>query len=127
MPNPAKLIAFVTTTNPPQAKAFYQGTLGGVLGLTLKSEDLFAIVFDANGVTLRVAIARQTIPAPYTVLGWEVDDIAATAQALRDRGVRFEIFEGMGQDPLGIWASPSGARVAWFKDPDGNVLSLTQY
>ena len=75
---------------------------------------------------LRVAVVKELAPAPYTVLGWIVPDIEVTAAALRRRGVRFRRFRGMGQDRQGIWKSPSGARVAWFADPDGNTLSLTQ-
>src|SRR5258706_9324139 len=111
----AKLVAFVTVNNAARARAFYRD----VLGLRLVSEDNFALVFDANGTMLRVAIATHVTTAPYTVLGWVVADIAATVRQLAAAGVRCERFPGMVQDELGIWQSPSGARVAWFKDPDG--------
>jgi catechol 2,3-dioxygenase-like lactoylglutathione lyase family enzyme len=114
-------MAFVATRDPSRAKAFYKDTLG----LRFVSEDPFAVVFDANGITLRVAIVQEIVVAPYTVLGWEVPDITAAAKDLAKAGVHFERF-GMPQDDLGIWTSPSGARVAWFKDPDGNLLSITQ-
>lgn len=98
-----------------------------MLGLRFVSQDPFALVMDANGTMLRLAIAQSFTPAPFTVLGWEVANIAETVAELANKGVIFERFSGMQQDRLGIWNSPSGARVAWFKDPDGNVLSLSQF
>jgi catechol 2,3-dioxygenase-like lactoylglutathione lyase family enzyme len=118
----AKLIAFAATTHPPRAKIFYHE----ILGLPLLSEDDFALVFDAHGTTLRVAVVQHATIAPYTVLGWEVPDVAAAVQQLKDKGVHTERFPGMPQDELGIWQAPSGARVAWFKDPEGNLLSVSQ-
>ena len=118
----ARLVAFVTVSSAAHARAFYRD----VLALRLISEDNFALVFDANGTTLRVAIAERVAAAPYTVLGWEVGDIRATARDLTRAGVRFERYPGMPQDEMGIWTSPSGARVAWFKDLDGNTLSVSQ-
>ena len=126
MPNPlatAQLMAFVTTTSAARAKAFYRD----VLGLTFLSEDDFALVFDAHGTPLRVAIAQQVSAAPYTVLGWQVPDAATTVQVLTHAGVVFERYSFMTQDALGIWDAPGGARVAWFKDPDGNLLSVSQH
>ena len=117
-----KIIAFVATTNPPRAKAFYAKTLG----LRLVSEDSFALVFDAAGTMLRVATVRDLQPATYTVLGWLVPDIQKSVRALQDRGVLFRRYEGTEQDEQGIWTAPGGAQVAWFGDPDGNTLSLTQ-
>ena len=118
-----KIVAFVATADPKKAMAFYRDTLG----LTLVAEQLpFALVFDAHGTTLRVQIVDQVIPARYTSLGWRVDDIVVAVKALEKAGVRFERYEGMGQDELGIWSSPSGAKVAWFKDPEGNTLSIGQ-
>lgn len=119
----AKITAFVATANAARAKIFYRDTLG----LRFVSEDGFALVFDANGVMLRVAIVPALAPAQYTVLGWEVSDISAKVNELKDRGVEFERYSFPGQDEAGIWTSPTGARVAWFKDPDGNILSLTQH
>jgi catechol 2,3-dioxygenase-like lactoylglutathione lyase family enzyme len=116
------LIAFVTTSDPRRARAFYADTLG----LPLEDESPFALVFRANGTMLRVGIADAVVPAPYTVLGWAVADVAARVRELSARGVSFERYEGLEQDELGVWRSPSGARVAWFKDPDGHTLSLTQ-
>jgi predicted enzyme related to lactoylglutathione lyase len=83
-------------------------------------------VFDANGTTLRLAKVERISPAPYTVLGWLVPDIRAACARLSAAGVPFERYEGMPQDEAGIWATPGGGYVAWFKDPDGNTLSLTQ-
>jgi catechol 2,3-dioxygenase-like lactoylglutathione lyase family enzyme len=118
-----KIMAFVGVRDPDRAKAFYRDTLG----LQLVTEQLpFALVFDAHGIMLRVSIVPKVTAAPYTVLGWEVPDIAAAVKELGSAGVEFERFTGMNQDKLGVWKSPGGARVAWFKDPDGNLLSLTQ-
>jgi len=119
----SRLIGFVATKNPASAREFYEE----ILGLKRVSDDPFAIVFDANGTMLRVQKVHELLPAPYTVLGWDVEDIHAEVLELAKRGVRFERFEGLPQDEAGIWAAPSGARVAWFKDPDGNTLSLTQF
>ena len=119
-------VAFAPTTNPPQSRAFYEGTLG----LTCVSEDALALVFDLHGVPLRVVnvvSVKGFQPAPFTILGWEVPNIAAAVKDLASRGVEFERYPGMEQDASGIWTSPSRARVAWFKDPEGNVLAVTQY
>jgi catechol 2,3-dioxygenase-like lactoylglutathione lyase family enzyme len=117
-------MAFVGVRDPERAKTFYRDTLG----LKLVNEQLpFALVFDAHGIMLRVSIVQEVAVAPYTVLGWEVPDIAAAVKELAGAGVEFERYAGMKQDKLGIWTSPSGARIAWFKDPDGNLLSLTQF
>ncbi len=116
-------MAFVATRDTARAKAFY----GGILGLRLVSEDDFAAVFDANGTTLRVTAVPELTPAPYTVLGWQVSDVAAAVKDLTRAGITFERYEGMSQDADGIWISPGGSRVAWFKDPDGNTLSLSEF
>jgi catechol 2,3-dioxygenase-like lactoylglutathione lyase family enzyme len=116
------LVAFVGTANPVHAKHFY----GEVLGLPLESESPFALVFTTPGAALRVTVVERVAPAPYTVLGWGVEDIASAIAELSDQGVKFARFDGVEQDELGIWKSPSGAKVAWFKDPDGNLLSITQ-
>jgi catechol 2,3-dioxygenase-like lactoylglutathione lyase family enzyme len=118
----SKVVAFVATSDAARAKAFY----GGVLGLTLVYEDDFAVVFDAHGTTLRVATVPDVVLAPYTVLGWNVDDIARVARGLTQAGVQFERYPWMEQNELGVWNAPGGAKVAWFKDPEGNVLSLSQ-
>ena len=119
----SSLVAFVGTRDAARARAFY----GDTLGLRLASDELpFALVYDANGTMLRVTPVPQMEPAKYTVLGWKVADIAGTAGRLQRAGVQFQRYPGMVQDELGIWTSPSGARVAWFPDPDGNLLSITQ-
>jgi catechol 2,3-dioxygenase-like lactoylglutathione lyase family enzyme len=118
-----KLVAFVATRDPRLAKAFYRDTLG----LHLVSEDQFALVFEVRGTTLRIATVPEVATAAYTVLGWQVPDIVQTVKDLQKVRVTFERYGGMQQDELGIWKSPSGARVAWFKDPDGNTLSITQF
>lgn len=118
-----KLVAFVATCSPALAKKFYRDTLG----LPLVSENEFALVFDANGTMLRVTPVHGLIPAQYTVLGWEVQDILQTAKCLQKAGVALQRYPGMQQDELGIWQSPGGAKVAWFKDPDGNTLSITEF
>ena len=119
-----QMCAFAATTNPDRAKAFYRDQLG----LTLVREELpFALVFDVNGIMLRVQVVRELKPAGYTVLGWNVPDIEATAKRLEQAGVKLEHFDGVPQDELGIWTAPSGAKVAWFKDPEGNILSIAQH
>jgi catechol 2,3-dioxygenase-like lactoylglutathione lyase family enzyme len=118
-----KIVAFVTTADPARAKAFYRDKLG----LTMISEDPFAVVFDANGIMLRVSIAPKVTPVRYTVVGWEVPDAVAAAEYLASAGIQCERYEGMPQDSLGIWAAPGGAKVAWFKDPDGNTLSISEH
>ncbi len=117
------IIAFVATTTPARAKKFYARTLG----LRLVTEDAFALVFDAGGTMLRVAIVQQLQPAGYTVLGWIVPDIQRAIHDLVKRGVKFRRYEWMEQDEQGVWVSPPGARIAWFEDPDGNTLSLTEF
>jgi len=118
------IIGFVTIVDVDRAREFYRDALG----LRLVSEDPpFALVFEANGIMLRLGMAKELPPAHGTVLGWQVPEITATIQNLVQAGVRFERFEGMTQDELGIWNSPYGAKVAWFKDPDGNILSVTEF
>lgn len=120
-----KLVAFAPVTDAARARAFYEG----VLGLRLvEDEKPFAMVFDANGTMLRVTPVGEFKPQPFTVLGWEVERIETTVERLMAAGVTFLRFPGMNDgDALGIWTAPGGARIAWFKDPDGNVLSVTQF
>lgn len=117
------VVTFIATANPKRAKRFYRDTLG----LKLKAETAFALEFSANGIMLRVTPVPEPLIAPYTVLGWNVADIRKTVAALRKKRVRFQHYDGLEQDKSGIWESPSGARIAWFKDPDGHTLSLTQF
>jgi len=118
----ADLIAVVPTTDMAAAAAFYSD----VLGLDLVAADEFALTYSANGTSLRVTAVPELEPSPYTVLGWAVDDMASTLDALADAGVPARRFEGMGQDGRGVWTAPGGARVAWFADPAGNLLSVTE-
>ncbi len=118
-----RLIAFVPTTDLVRARAFYAETIG----LRVTEESPFACVFDANGTMLRLTPVRKLQRVRYTVLGWGVDDITATVAALAAAGVGFVRYRGMDVDESGIWTSPGGDRVAWFEDPDGNLLSLTQF
>lgn len=117
------LMAFVSTTNPKAARAFY----GDTLGLTLTSDEPMALVFDCHGVMLRISIVEELHPQPFTVLGWEVADIRVRLRELLAKGVKFEHYGFPTQDAEGIWLTPDGTQVAWFKDPDGNLLSLTQF
>ena len=117
------IIGFVSIVDVARAKNFYQNTLGLRL---ISEEPPFALVFDANGIMLRLGMAKELPPAHGTVLGWQVPEIATTVRSLEQAGVRFERFAGTDQDALGIWTSPTGAKVAWFKDPDGNILSLSE-
>jgi catechol 2,3-dioxygenase-like lactoylglutathione lyase family enzyme len=116
------VVTFILTRDKAKAKTFYADTLG----LRFVNDDGFAMVFDANGIMLRISEVNDFTPQPATVLGWQVEDIASMARALAERGVHFERF-GMKQDELGIWTAPGGDQVAWFKDPDGNVLSLSRH
>ena len=121
----SKLVAFAATTDPVKARAFYEDLLGLRL---VEDAKPFAQVFDANGTMLRVTTVHEHHPAAFTVLGWEVESIESTVEQLTAAGVVFQRYPGLNDsDPLGIWTSPSGARIAWFQDPDGNVLSVTQF
>jgi predicted enzyme related to lactoylglutathione lyase len=117
------IVAFAPTTDLARAHAFYHG----VLGLALTDDDGFALVFDANGTTVRITKVDDLQPQPFTILGWEVHDIGWIALELQAAGVPLLRFDGMQHDDLGIWTSPGGSRVAWFRDPDGNTLSLTEH
>lgn len=119
----AKIMAFTGTRDAARAKTFYRDQLG----LTLVEENAFALVFDAGGTMLRVTNVPELTPAQFTVLGWEVPDITQAVRGLAAKGVAFSRYPGMVQDNDGVWTSPAGARVAWFSDPDGNILSLTQF
>jgi catechol 2,3-dioxygenase-like lactoylglutathione lyase family enzyme len=118
----ATLTAFLATTDTPRSKTFYES----VLGLRLKTDDEFALAFDCNGIELRVQKVKEFRSQPFTALGWRVTGLRSTMVALAKRGATFERYPFLEQDDLGVWQAPSGARVAWFKDPDGNLLSLTE-
>jgi catechol 2,3-dioxygenase-like lactoylglutathione lyase family enzyme len=118
----AKPAIIICTRDRARATAFYRD----ILGLTLAHEDDFAAIFNTGGVTLRVSIVADFTPDEHTILGFQVPDVQATVKALREKGVTFNLYPCFRQDELGIWTSPGGSvSVAWFKDPDGNVLSLT--
>ena len=117
-----KLKAFVPTVNPQKAKLFYKD----ILGLKLLSEDNYALEFEVNGTLLRITTVEKFKPHPFTVLGWDVKDIISTIKSLNKKGVKFEKYDFMEQSSFGIWTSPGGSKVAWFKDPDGNILSLSE-
>ncbi len=119
----AALIGFVGVSNLDRARYFY----GDQLGLQLRDETPFALVAEANGTMLRITAVDEVAPVAYTILGWRVLDIAATIDYLVARGVTFTRYEAMNQDQRGVWTAPSGSRIAWFPDPDGNVLSLTEF
>jgi catechol 2,3-dioxygenase-like lactoylglutathione lyase family enzyme len=117
------IVAFVPTKDAAKSRAFYEG----VLGLRFVKDDGFALVLDANGIMVRVSQAPQFTPAQFTILGWEVTDIERMVADLQGKGVRFERYGFIEQDDLGIWTAPTGDKVTWFKDPDGNVLSVSQH
>lgn len=118
-----KIVAFVPTKDSDEARGFYEG----VLGLRFIKDDGFALVLDANGIMIRVAKLKDFKPAQFTILGWQVADIENVVRSLQQKGVRCEIFGFFKQDELGIWTAPTGDKVAWFKDPDGNILSVSQH
>ena len=115
--------AFLPSTDPVRSRAFYEG----VLGLTVSASDGFALVLEGGGTAIRVTHVETFEPQPFTALGWVVPDIVQVMAQLAQHAVEFVVFEGMGQDAGGVWTAPSGHRIAWFKDPDANLLSLTQY
>ena len=119
----SKLIAFIATTDAAKSRSFYEQRLG----LEFVSDSPFAMEFDAKGTMLRIQKVQELSPDRHTVLGWQVADIRAEIAALLTNGVVFERYDFLAQDQHGVWTAPSGAKVAWFKDPDGNTLSLTQF
>ncbi len=119
----AALVSFVGVTDLVRARHFY----GGQLELSLRDESPFALVAAVGGGMLRITAVEDVAHVPYTVLGWSVPDIDAAIHHLVSRGVTFTRYEAMDQDQLAVWTAPSGSRIAWFLDPDGNILSLTQF
>jgi catechol 2,3-dioxygenase-like lactoylglutathione lyase family enzyme len=117
------VMVFAATAAPDRAREFYENTLG----LHFVADETYALVFEVNGRMLRLQKVQHVAKTQYTILGWKVTDIVAAVLELRARGVSFERFQGMHQDDLGIWLAPGGAKVAWLKDPDGNILSITQF
>ena len=117
------LIAFIPSKDASHSRSFYEGTLG----LRFISDDSFAIVMDSNGTMVRIVRVGEFTPAPFTILGWQVDDIHTRVAELSDNGVQFNRYPYFEQSPDGVWTAPNGAKVAWFPDPDGNTLSISQH
>jgi catechol 2,3-dioxygenase-like lactoylglutathione lyase family enzyme len=117
------IIAFIPTKDPTRARAFYEQTLG----LRFLHDDNFALVLEANGTMIRIVRVGEFTPFSFTVLGWQVSDIEETAADLTARGITFNRYTFLEQSPTGIWTAPDGSKVAWFPDPDGNTLSLSQH
>ena len=117
------IIGFIPTSDANRARTFYEHTLG----LRFLSQDDFALVLESNGTMIRIANAGTFTPAPFTILGWEVQDIQQEVAALTAKGVAFSRYGFLDQDDAGIWSAPGGDKVAWFTDPDGNTLSLSQH
>jgi catechol 2,3-dioxygenase-like lactoylglutathione lyase family enzyme len=119
----ATYVAFIPVTDVPAATSFYADTLG----LQVTDENPYAVVLDAAGTMLRLTKVETLSPQPFTIAGWKVADMATSVASLRGRGVDFLRFDGMEQDETGVWVAPGGDCVAWFKDPDGNTLSITSF
>jgi catechol 2,3-dioxygenase-like lactoylglutathione lyase family enzyme len=117
-----RLTAFIASTDLARSEAFYVE----ILGLPLVDANPYALVVDGSGAQVRITLVEEKAAAEYTVLGWEVDDLDRAIDDLTGRGVVFTVYDGMGQDERGAWQAPDRSRVAWFKDPDGNTLSLHQ-
>jgi catechol 2,3-dioxygenase-like lactoylglutathione lyase family enzyme len=117
------VITFIPTRDADLSRAFYEQKLG----LRFVCDDSFAVVMDCMGATLRIVRVGEFTPMPFTILGWEVEDIDTTAEVMTSNGVQFSHFPGLDQDDAGVWTAPNGSRVAWFKDPDGNILSISQH
>jgi catechol 2,3-dioxygenase-like lactoylglutathione lyase family enzyme len=116
------LIAFIPTKDAARARSFYEN-----LGLRFISDDSFAIVMDANGTMVRIARVNDFTPFPFTILGWQVSDIHQTVAKMTGKDVKFTRYSFLEQTADGVWTAPGGAKVAWFTDPDGNTLSISQY
>jgi catechol 2,3-dioxygenase-like lactoylglutathione lyase family enzyme len=116
-------ILFAATTNSHRSRKFYEETLG----LEFVADDPFALVFRSGQIQLRIQKVDRKPEIGYTVLGWAVKDIQESVRQLAKAGVQFMRYDGLGQDADGVWQAPSGARVAWFRDPDDNTLSLTEF
>jgi len=121
----SKPVILIPTVKKDEAKTFYES----VLGLTFRADDGFALVFDTGGIMLRVTLVQEFTPHPFSVLGWEVKDMMKAVEELSAKGVKFEIYDfpWMEQDEQGVWTAPDLTKVAWFKDPDGNLLSVAQH
>ena len=123
MTNTRYPISFIATDRPSDAQTFY----ADVLGLELLETGPFALVFSDRDQMLRIQIVSELEPVPYTVHGWSVADIREEIEALVAKGIEFQRFDHLPQDEQGVWTTPAGHKIAWFSDPSGNTLSLTQY
>jgi catechol 2,3-dioxygenase-like lactoylglutathione lyase family enzyme len=119
----APFIGSIPVRDLAVARTFYAETLG----LRVAAEDPFAVVLDAGGTTVRLTLVGELTAQPFSIAGWTVPDIAVAVRALTAAGVEFNRYDGMDQDDLGVWTAPGGGQVAWFRDPDGNTLSLTAF
>jgi catechol 2,3-dioxygenase-like lactoylglutathione lyase family enzyme len=117
-----QLVAFIPSSHLGRSHAFY----AGMLGLTRVEATSMANAYDANGTPLRVTLVTDHQPSRFTILGWYVDDVRVSKAELTEQGVQFKSYEGYDQDEDGIWTAPNGRQVAWFEDPDGNIISLSQ-
>jgi catechol 2,3-dioxygenase-like lactoylglutathione lyase family enzyme len=117
------LIAFIPSKDTGRSRSFYEDALG----LRFVCDDPFAVVMDSNGTMIRIVRVGEFTPAPFTILGWQVDDIHVKVTELSGKGVQFNRYPYFEQSPDGVWTAPNGAKVAWFPDPDGNVLSVSQH
>lgn len=120
---PGAIVAFAPSRDLDRSAAFY----GDVLGLELVGQTEYACVLRSGPTTLRVTLVPELTPHPFTVLGWDVDDVGDAVRTLHSHGVETLRYDGMEQDDLAVWTAPGGSRVAWFRDPDGNVLSVQQH
>lgn len=118
----SRAVSFVPAADLDRAQAFYEA----VLGLEFLHDAKFARVFGIGETTLRITHVEGLKPQPFTILGWEVESLTEALNELRSHGVESERYEGLEQTEHGIWTAPSGDLVAWFKDSEGNALSLTQ-
>jgi catechol 2,3-dioxygenase-like lactoylglutathione lyase family enzyme len=119
----SEVMGFIPTTDAVRAREFYEG----VLGLQVLSDDSFALVVKSKGTFIRIVKLHELTPVPYTILGWRVQNIEEEVRTLHARGVTFTRYPGMAQSDLGVWTAPGGSKIVWFRDPDGNVLSLSQH
>jgi catechol 2,3-dioxygenase-like lactoylglutathione lyase family enzyme len=119
----SEVMGFIPTTDAVRAREFYEG----VLGLQVLSDDPFALVVKSKGTFIRIVKLHELTPVPYTILGWRVQNIEEEVRTLHARGVTFTLYPGMAQSDLGVWTAPGGSKIVWFRDPDGNVLSLSQH
>lgn len=118
-----EIMGFIPTKDSTKARAFYEGKLG----LRFISDDPFALVVESHGTIIRISKVENFTPFPFTILGWRVKNIEEEVRSLTSGGVAFQRFPGLDQNDLAIWTSPDGTKVAWFQDPDGNLLSLSQH